>query len=333
VASQTSKILKYLLFVGLAIVLLWLAFKETDPTELWESLRKADYRYVLLSMLMGYAAYISRGMRWLLLLETMNYKPSKWASIHSVAIGYFANMAVPRAGEVARCTSLNKLEVIPVSKLFGTVIVERTIDFLMLASFITGALLTSYSSFTALYSKATGTNKTSETSFFSSPIFYIILLGGLVLILLFVFRHRLTQLPLYAKIRSFLAGVWEGFKAVFKMKKKALFLLHTFFIWTMYYLMVYVVIYAIPETQHLTPANMLFVMVAAGMGMVIPVPGGVGAYHYLVVLSLGLLGVSDTVGLSFATLVHSGQSIMAIITGVIAMLYIYYRKRNSLIAS
>ena len=133
------------------MLLLWLAFRKTDPTELWESLRHADYRYVILSMLMGYAAYISRGMRWLLLLETMNYKPRSWASIHSVAIGYFANMAVPRAGEVARCTSLNKLEDIPVSKLFGTVIVERTLDFIMLISFVSGALLTSYSSFTAFF--------------------------------------------------------------------------------------------------------------------------------------------------------------------------------------
>lgn len=331
-ASKTSNVVKYLLFVGLAMLLLWLAFRKTDPTELWESLRHADYRYVILSMLMGYAAYISRGMRWLLLLETMNYKPRSWASIHSVAIGYFANMAVPRAGEVARCTSLNKLEDIPVSKLFGTVIVERTIDFIMLVSFVSGALFTSYSTFTEFFSTATGNTQSSDTPFFQSPVFFILLAGLAFFFFLYLFRNLLTRQPFYAKIRSFLAGVWEGFQAVFKMKKKLAFILHTLFIWIMYYLMVYVVIFAIPETQHLSPSNMLFVMVAAGMGMVVPVPGGVGAYHYLVVLSLGLLGISDTVGLSFATLVHSGQSVMAIITGVIAMLYIYYRKRKSLLA-
>jgi len=55
---------------------------------------------------------------------------------------------------------------------------------------------------------------------------------------------------------------------------------------------------------------------------VVPVPGGVGAYHYLVVLSMSVLGVSETVGLSFATLVHSGQTLMGIISGAVGFLFL-----------
>ena len=86
--------------------------------------------------------------------------------------------------------------------------------------------------------------------------------------------------------------------------------------------MVYICIFALPETSGLSYSNMLFVMVAAAMGMVVPVPGGVGAYHYLVVLSMGVLGVSETVGLSFATLVHSGQTLMGIISGAVGFLFL-----------
>ena len=61
--------------------------------------------------------------------------------------GPFTNMAIPRAGEVARCTALNRLENIPISKLLGTVVLERAIDFLMLFLFLCGVLLTSHNDF------------------------------------------------------------------------------------------------------------------------------------------------------------------------------------------
>ena len=46
--------------------------------------------------------------------------------------GYLANLALPRIGEITRCVALGKKEKIPVDQLIGTVVVERTIDFLSL---------------------------------------------------------------------------------------------------------------------------------------------------------------------------------------------------------
>lgn len=314
----------------MAALLLWLAFKGTNPEELWKSLATADYRFVLLSMIMGYTAYVSRGLRWLLLLDSMGHKSHPWSSIHSVAIGYLANMAVPRAGELARCTALNRAEKIPVSKLFGTVILERTVDFIMLFLFVSSVLLTSYDDFMAFYQTASGTGGTEESKpLLQKPLFWIGIVIALFGVFGLIFRQNIINHPLWAKVRTFLLEVKEGFQTIIHMKRKWLFVFHTLLIWALYFFMVYICIYAIPETANLSFANVLFVMVAAGMGMVVPVPGGVGAYHYLVVLSLGLLGISDTVGLSFATLVHSGQMLMGIITGLIALLFMYFRSRKS----
>ena len=47
-------------------------------------------------------------------------------------IGYLSNFALPRLGEVTRCVTLGRKEKIPVDSLFGTVIIERVIDLLML---------------------------------------------------------------------------------------------------------------------------------------------------------------------------------------------------------
>ena len=80
----------------------------------------------------GFIAIISRGIRWVILLQNLNFSVSKLNSIYSVAIGYFTNIAIPRAGEITRCTSLNQTEDVPVDKLFGTIILERVIDFIIL---------------------------------------------------------------------------------------------------------------------------------------------------------------------------------------------------------
>ena len=95
-----------------------------------------------------------------------------------------------------------------------------------------------------------------------------------------------------------------------------------------YYLMVYVVFFALPETASLSWSDAFFVMVAASLGIVVPVPGGVGAYHYLVMLALGILGLSQEEGLAFATIVHSSQTLMLLFAGAAAFLFLYLERRK-----
>ncbi len=321
--------LRYLLFVGLGVGLLFLAFKETKPQELWEVIQKADFSFILISMAMGFIAYIARGLRWLLLMDTLGYKARPWSSIHSVSIGYFANMAVPRAGEVARCTTLSGLEKIPVAKLFGTVIVERGIDLILLLSMLGLAFATSFSNLQAFFDQALQ-GDAGEANGGGGSLIPWIAVGILALIaLVFVLRKRIGSLPIFDKIRHLGREVGEGIGSVLRMPKKLLFIFYTLVIWGMYYGMVHICIYALAETAQLSMADTLFVMVAAGMGMVVPVPGGVGAYHYLVVLSMGLLGIDSSVALGFATLVHSGQAVMGIAAGLAALIYISLSKRRT----
>ena len=131
-----AKWIKYVLFFGMGVLLLYLAFNNQNPKELIEQLKTVDYLWVWLSMLFGFLAFISRGLRWIILLENLGYRANPLNSIYAVSIGYFTNLAIPRAGEVTRCTSLSQSENIPVNKLFGTIILERTIDFIILVSLI-----------------------------------------------------------------------------------------------------------------------------------------------------------------------------------------------------
>lgn len=289
---------------------------------------KADYTYVLISMTMGYLAIISRGIRWNYLLEPMGYKPKLWNSIHSVSVLYIVNLAVPRAGELARCTSLNQVEDIPIDKLFGTVLLERVVDFMLLIVLMGFTLILHFDNFFDLFSIAF-TNQEAAAAESSNYIKYIFLGGGfLIVAVFFAFRKRIINHPKFAPVRNFLLGMKEGFITFRKMKSKTAFIAHTLFIWIMYFMMVYVVFFSMDKTAHLTIQDGLFIMLAASLGIVIPVPGGIGAYHYLVTIALMVLGLDRDTGFSFATIVHSGQTLMLFGTGIIAFIFLYFERRK-----
>ena len=118
---------KYIFFLLLGVGLTYLAFKNQDPKTLIAQLKDVNYFWILASILFGFIAIVSRGLRWVILLKNLNFSIGKLNSIYAVAIGYFTNIAVPRAGEITRCTSLNQTEDVPIDKLFGTIILERAI--------------------------------------------------------------------------------------------------------------------------------------------------------------------------------------------------------------
>ena len=54
----------------------------------------------------------------------------------AVLVAYLVNLIVPRAGEIARATTISKYEHIPFEKAFGTIVSERVADVIMLLGII-----------------------------------------------------------------------------------------------------------------------------------------------------------------------------------------------------
>lgn len=133
--------LKFLAFLILGIIFLWLAFRNVEFNKLIEGLKGANYSWVLLSLFFGFMAYVSRSRRWILLIHPLGYKPSLVNTFNSLMAGYLANLALPRIGEITRCVALGKKEKIPVDQLVGTVVIERTIDLLSLLVIMTGLII------------------------------------------------------------------------------------------------------------------------------------------------------------------------------------------------
>lgn len=324
--KQLFIILKYAFFLGLGIGLLYFAFRNTNPHQMLSEIRKANYFWVLMSVLSGIFSYYSRAARWLILLEPLGFKPKISNSLYSVFFGYFANIAAPRIGELARCTALNQTEKIPLNALIGTVILERVLDVVILFSLIIIAFILNAQLFGQFFLNIFQDKFQTPGNW--NIIFAILIFFALILLFLFLLRKKIMQVPFAEKAKVFLRGVFDGFVTVGKMKNKWLFILHTLIIWCAYIMMTYIGFLALNETSHLRFADGIFITVAGGIGMAVPANGGIGTYHAAVMFGLAALGIEKSTGLVFATIMHASQVLFILITGSFSFVMLYIEKNR-----
>lgn len=321
-------ILNFIVFPSIGIILLYLAFKDIDINKLWNDIKSANFYWVALSLVFSLFGFVSRALRWKLLIEPLGYKPSSKNTILAVVIAYFANIAMPRLGEITRCGTLTKTDRIPMDKLIGTVITERIIDLLTLFILIAFVLITNFKEVGGFFTDQVF-NPLFE-KYFSSVTFWIISVTVILftIVLFYYLKKKLKANIFFQKINNFIKGLFTGLKSVFKMKKLGLFLLHTVFIWTMYILMTYVVFFAIEPTKQLTLIDSFFILTIGGLGMSAPVQNGFGTYHWIVSLGLMLYGISQADGLLYATICHESQTLMVLILGPVALLLVFLTNKK-----
>ena len=334
------KILKYIASLTFAFGIIFLLFKNQDPAQLIKEIQKVDGKWVFFSMIFGGWAYVSRGLRWIVLIDALGYKSTKLNSVSAVSIGYFTNMFIPRAGEISRCTALNQVEKIPVDKLFGTILVERVLDFVFLILLILLIFVLKFNDLLSFYSTLKAQQNPDEGSDKSLTLLAVFLIGGIIFFLL---KRFLKDSKFYEKVLVFIEGLKEGFKSIKNMKRKSAFWFHSFSIWIMYFLMTYICFFSMQETSHLSVSDGLFLLVLGGIGMVVPTPGGVGSYHAIVMIGLSVLGVGTVFlgeggdpsnpALLFPTIVHIAQTLVAIIMGSIGLLILFLSKKRSNVTS
>lgn len=320
-----------MLLLAVAALLLWLAFRGQDLKTIWQQLKQANFSWVLLSVFVSLLAHYVRGLRWKMLVKPLGYAPKNSNMFHAVMIGYLANLAVPRMGEVSRCGVLTKTDEIPLQGLIGTVIIERIIDVLFLLGILILSVLIEYQTIKEFLN----TNIIEPfLAKFQNPS------ASLVLILLFILmmllagyllkRHhqQLLKNKLYKKIWEILMGFKDGILSILKLEQKGLFILYSVFIWAMYTLSTWLCFFAIAPTSGLSLSAGLFIMAIGGIGMSAPVQGGIGAYEAAIQLALVVYGISSADGLIYATLNHSSQILSILIVGSISLLFIFINRKK-----
>lgn len=274
-------------------------------------------------------------MRWKILIEPLGYTPKTRNVFYAVMIGYLANLAAPRLGEISRCGSLNKTDKIPFDSLIGTVIVERAIDLLtliILTIIIFFSKINFFGNFIVqnVYLPLSG----KFQNMFSSSIRILFLIGiiSIFLVVIWYFREAISRMRVFQKLKKFGLGVFDGIKSVYKMKRFSAFIFQTFFMWFMYFLMTWVMVFALPETSSLTAIDGLFLLVIGSFGMAAPVQGGIGAFHWIISRGLTIYGIPFEKGLAFATILHESQLLMVLILGSISLIIVVLNRKKSYLA-
>ena len=302
--KKTLKIIIPLLFGG---GLVWYLFTIIPPKTLLEYFKNANYWWIALGLFFGILSHLSRAYRWKFMLEPLGYKPRFINSTLAVLIGYFVNLAIPRAGEVSRASVMTNYEGIPFEKGFGTIVAERIADLIMMFLIIGITLLIQFDFIVKLLTKNVDPIKMGLS---------LIVFVGVAFLFYSYVRKSTNGLGL--KIKTFVKSLIEGVTSIFRMKDKWAFIFHTVFIWVMYILMFWATIPAINGLE--VPFGGILVGFIAGGFSIAATNGGIGLYPLAVAGAFTLFGVPEEPSTAFGSVMWAAQTAMIIIFGGLSFL-------------
>ena len=316
-----GKFLKIGFFFLLGIALIWWSLHQI-PAEEWTkftlSLKQSKLWIVFPVFIILAFSHFLRALRWRLIMDPLGYQPSIANTYLAVLIGYLANLAVPRLGEVLKCTLIAKYEKVPVEKIVGTIVAERAFDVVSLGIVFLLALGLQFNVIEAGWNqlKSQMTVPVNNTNEGDWKMYLFIGIGIVLIALFFIFRKRIPTIV--ASIKNIISGIWEGVMSATKLKQHNLFFLYSFGIWFLYLLATYVGLNATAGTES-SFATAISCLAYASIGMILT-PGGIGAYAYFMAKVLELNGVDYTLGLANGTLQWFSQFLIVLVLGGISLI-------------
>jgi len=327
-------ILQYVIFLGGGIFLVWWQLKDMtdiERTEFANAFNHANYWLIIPIVIMTLLSHLFRAIRWKYLMEPIGYSPSLKNVFSVVMIGYLANAAIPRLGEILKCTFLARYEKLKVDKLVGTIIVERTFDFLCFLLFI-GLTILIQINLIGNYIKDRIIKIGNASG--ASLWIYLLLIVLLIFVILFFTKFLFKKYPgnkIISKTNIILTGIGEGFKTIRNLKQKKRFILMTFLIWSLYLMQVYLGFWAMEGTSQLSLKAAFSVLTLATLAM-IAAPGGIGWFPVFVMETLSIYGIASPLGKAFGWLIWGVSTGIIIVAGIACLLLIPYinRKKNEI---
>ncbi|RYG06555.1 MAG: flippase-like domain-containing protein [Chitinophagaceae bacterium] len=331
--KKLQSLVQYIFFLGFGVFLVWWSLRKIDAndwTDIKKSFENANYWLVVPVIITLLLSHLSRAMRWKILMEPLGYKPKLSNTYMAVLIGYMANLALPRLGEVLKCTILARYEKVPADKLIGTIVAERAFDVICLLIIIAITVVVQVDLIGEYISNLLGSIVKSKTSSFSTGKLFLVL--GILLVLIaatwFIFK-KLSHLGFIKKIKVIMTGIWSGVISVRYLKNKKWFIFHSIFIWVMFLVSVQIGLWALKETSGYGIKEALSVLSTGSIAMIIPTPGGIGVYPIFVQQTLLLYGLKESIGFAFGSLMWGVQFFQMLMSGFVALLLLPYLNKKS----
>ena len=324
-------LLQYIVFLGGGLFLVWWQLKSMsaiETAEFYNAIQNANYWIIIPIVLMSLLSHVSRAMRWKLLMQPLGYRPKLQNLFGVIMIGYLANAAIPRLGEVLRCTFLAKYEKLKVDKLVGTIIIERSFDLLCFAIFIGITVLIQINTIGGFVeSKFANTNFNSLEFAWKIALFF-----SFVVLLVFVIKKnikRQSNNKFIAGAIRFLSGIGEGFGTIKTLQNKKAFLMHTLFMWCMYLGQIYLGFFGMDGIAGLSIQAACSVLALATLSMIVT-PGGIGSFPIFVMQTLIIYGIDAPLGKAFGWMMWGVSTSLIILVGCISLIAMpYLNKKNN----
>lgn len=307
-------ILKIVLPLVFGSLLLWFLYREMDITEIWRVVKEGvRYDIILFSLLFGLGANVVRGLRWGLLIGSLGERFKMSNAVNAVLGNYAVNLVLPRVGEVWRCGMVAKYDKISFTKLIGTLLIDRVSDTIMVGMITLLIFIFNIDFFISFFAKNPALLDGFRAMLNSIWIYAV----GIIFIagIWFVFRY-MSNFTLVQKAKGMLRNVWDGMKSVWLMDRKGLFLLETLMIWSGYFCYFYITFFAFDFTRELGISVGLIAFTMSSIGVAVPVQGGIGPWHFMVIATLVCFGVNENDAAAFALVVHTVQTVWTGLCGL-----------------
>lgn len=312
-----KKSIKIIISAALAVLLLWFSFREVDWSDFSDGLKSFRWEFIVLSMLAGAFSFWLRGLRWRMLLLPIDPNTKRITTFNGINVGNISNFVFPRIGEFVRCGVITRRTTAPYDKVLGTVVLERGWELLVMILLFLVVIFAGFDRFGSFFMEKIWTPVSAK--------WWLVLVAFVVIaVLLYVARALREKNAVCAKIWGVISGVIQGFTSCLRMEKKWMFFAYTLFIWLVYWLMAAAILWASTsgDFADLNMIDALFLSLVGGLGFVIPVPGGIGAFHFVIQLALfEVYGIPKDVGLVYATVSHTSQALTQIFFGAVSYAY------------
>lgn len=328
-ANKSKQIVIGLIF---GAVFLWFAFRQVDLSEVGSVIGKISYGWMAPFVFVTILSHWFRGARWgLLIPKGIGKRLTDFRLFTAVMNMYAINYAFPRLGEVSRAVYINRKNNIPTSNLLGTVVLERVVDTFCLA------LILALSFFMVLSEPdiirgLLGDSIASDLARFSLaeqwPWVLIMIFGAIgslfgLFKLMEWFADKEIEHPWAKKGQNFLLSFWKGVISIQDVPHWGWFTFYTFGIWFCYLLMTYIPFYMLdlPDLYNLSLLDGMLIMAISSLGIIVPSPGGIGSYNYMVMLGMSVLyGIPEATGLAYSIVVYALNFLTIIVFAGISFL-------------
>ena len=331
-----KKTIKYIASAAVAVLLLWFSFRDVEWSSFAAVLKECHWGYVALSMAAGSFAFLLRALRWRRLLMPIDESISTLTTFNGVNIGMISNFVFPRIGEFVRCGVITRRSA-PVDpehpdkkkasydKVLGTVVLERSWELLVMLLLLAVVVVAGFKRFGGFFVEQIW-NPMAQRLDFSIWWIVALLVAVCAAGLWLLWRYRESN-TFCSKVWGIFKGILQGFASCLKMDKKWLFFAYTACIWLTYWLMAASTVWAAPFLEHLDVIDALFLSLVGGIGFAVPVPGGIGAFHFVISLALSMVyGIPMEMGIVYVTLSHTSQAITQIFFGAVSYVVEAVRK-------